>query len=137
MPSNEKYAGYFDGTVKVNGTVIATAVSTTSDERQKENIQEIPSYLSKNFNRLRPVSYTLKQDSVWKYDTDAKELQGVHYGLLAQEVEKVYPELVYKRGDNLSINYTELIPLLRMKVQELSAEIVSLKEQIKNDSTKL
>jgi hypothetical protein len=136
MPSNEKYAGYFDGTVKVNGTVIATAVSTTSDERQKENIQEIPSYLSKNLNRLRPVSYTLKQDSVWKYDTDAKELQGVHYGLLAQEVEKVYPELVYKRGDNLSINYTELIPLLLKTVQELSMEVEMLKAQNKKELTK-
>lgn len=136
MSSSANYAGYFDGTVKVNGTVIATSVSTTSDERQKENIQEISSSLSKHINDLRPVSYTLKQDSVWKYDTDAKELQGVHYGLLAQEVEKVYPELVYKRGDNLSINYTELIPLLIMKVQELSMEVEMLKAQNKKELTK-
>ena len=127
MPSNSAYAGYFDGTVEVNGTIIATAVSTTSDERQKENIQQIPSALSENLNLLRPVSYTLKQDSAWIYDKNAKELQGTHYGLIAQEVQKIFPELVYERGDQLSINYIELIPLLIMKVQELSKEVDALK----------
>ncbi len=127
MASGEAYAGYFSGTVKVNGTIIATAVSTTSDERQKENIQEISSSLSDNLNLLRPVSYTLKQDSAWIYDKNAKELQGTHYGLLAQEVQEIFPELVYERGEQLSINYIELIPLLILKVQELSAEVEELK----------
>ena len=127
MASGEAYAGYFSGTVKVNGTIIATAVSTTSDERQKENIQEISSSLSDNLNLLRPVSYTLKQDSAWIYDKNATELQGTHYGLLAQEVQEIFPELVYERGGQLSINYIELIPLLIMKVQELSAKVDEIK----------
>ena len=137
MASGEAYAGYFSGTVKVNGTIIATAVSTTSDERQKENIQEISSSLSDNLNLLRPVSYTLKQDSAWIYDKNAKELQGTHYGLLAQEVQEIFPELVYERGEQLSINYIELIPLLILKVQELSAEVEKLRiQQIKELQSK-
>lgn len=128
LPADALYAGYFAGTTKVNGTLFATSISTTSDERQKENIQNIPSSLSGNFNMLRPVSYTLRQDSLWKYDTNAKELQGVHYGLLAQELQKIYPELVYEREGLLSINYIELIPLLIMKVQELSKELEELKQ---------
>jgi len=124
------YAGYFDGSVKVNGTLTATVVSTTSDERSKENIKEVASSLAESIQLLKPVSYTLKQDSLWKYDIEAKELQGVHYGLIAQDVQKILPELVYERGEQLSINYTELIPLLIKTVQDLSAELKELKSQL-------
>ena len=63
-----------------------------------------------------------------QYDTDAKELQEIHYGLIAQDVQKIYPNLVYQRGEQLSINYIELIPLLIKTVQELSAEVEELKK---------
>ena len=124
------YAGYFNGGVYVNGTLLATAFSTTSDLRQKENVQTIESSLAENIYLLNPVSYTLKQDSVWAYDKEAKELQGVHYGLIAQDVQKIYPELVYERDGKLSINYTELIPMLIKAVQELSNNAEKLKQQI-------
>lgn len=131
LPLGTIYAGYFNGTVKVNGTLMATAISTTSDLSQKENIQQIPLSLAEKIHMLNPVSYTLKQDSMWKYEKEATELQGTHYGLLAQEVQKIFPELVYERGDQLSINYIELIPLLIMKVQELSTEVETLKSASK------
>ena len=121
------YVGYFVGSVNINGTLLATNISTTSDLRQKENIQKIEPSFADNIQLLNPVSYTFRQDSAWKNDIDAKELQGIHYGLIAQEVQKIYPELVYERGGKLSINYLELIPLLIMKVQELSAEVEELK----------
>lgn len=129
MSSGSLYAGYFDGAVYVNGTLTATTISTTSDERQKENVQPISHISVENIQMLTPVSYTLKQDSIWQYDKEATELQGVHYGLLAQDVQKIFPELVYERGEKLSINYIELIPLLLMKVQELSKEVEELKNQ--------
>lgn len=124
------YAGYFDGTVKVNGTLYATNVSTTSDLRLKENVQPLSSSITNTLQLLQPVSYTLKQDSLWQYDKDAKELQGIHFGLIAQDVQKVLPEIVYERGGDLSINYIELIPLLIKTVQELSAEVNELKQLI-------
>lgn len=128
MPSGSStYAGYFDGTVKINGTLITSAASTTSDLNQSENVELVSSSLADNIQLLTPVSYTLKQDTAWQYDKDAKELQGVHYGLIAQDVQNVFPELVYERQGILSINYTELIPLLIKQVQELSAEVDKLK----------
>lgn len=126
MESNTIYAGYFDGTVNVNGTLIATTTSFTSDANSKEDICDIKPALSENIHHLRPVSYRLKQDSVWKYDKEAKELQGIHYGLVAQEVQKVFPELVYERGERLSVNYVELIPILIKEIQRLSSEIEEL-----------
>lgn len=128
MPSGY-YAGYFDGTVIVNGTLTATNISSISDLRQKENIRKIEPSLADNIQLLKPVSYTLKQDTMWANDKDAKELQGVHYGLIAQEVQKIFPEIVYERGDKLSINYIELIPILIIKIQELSAEVEFLKQE--------
>ena len=128
MGNNEKYAGYFSDTVKVSGTLIATDVSVTSDARFKEDIKEIAQEQIDNIHMLHPVSYKLKQDSAWQYDIDAKELQEIHYGLIAQDVQKIYPNLVYQRGEQLSINYIELIPLLIKTVQELSAEVEELKK---------
>lgn len=127
MESNAMYAGYFAGTVNVKGTLIATSASFTSDIRFKKDICDIKHTLSDNIHLLRPVSYRLKQDSVWKYDTDAKELQDIHYGLVAQEVQKVFPELVYERGEQLSVNYIELIPLLIKEIQRISLEVEELK----------
>ena len=124
------YAVYFNGTVNVNGSLIATTLSTTSDYNKKENIKKIELELAGKINQLQPISYTFKQDSTWKYDKEATELQGVHYGLIAQEVQKVFPELVYERGGQLSINYIELIPLLILEVQKLSAEVEVLQKKI-------
>ena len=129
------YAGYFNGTVNVHGTLIASTVSTTSDERLKENIEDIPSELANSIKSLKPISYTFKEDSVFLIDKDAKEYKYTHYGLLAQDVQKVFPNLVYERDGILSINYIELIPLLiktvnaqQEQIDELQAEIVGLKK---------
>ena len=122
MPSG-CYAGYFDGAVKIVGTLYATDVSTPSSLGQTENIRGINTSLTKNINLLNPVAYTLKQDSAWIDDKDAKDLRGIDYGLIAEEVQKVLPDIVYERNGELSINYIELIPLLIKEIQQLSAEI--------------
>ena len=135
-PVTSCYAGYFAGAVNVNSTLIATNVSTAGDLRLSENVQQIPLSLAEKIHLLNPVSYTLKQDTLWKYDVSAKELQGTHYGLIAQDVQKVFPELVYERDNKLSINYIELIPLLIKTIQELSTEVEELKKQINKEQTK-
>ena len=126
------YAGYFNGTVSINGTLYSTATAQLGDLQSYESVQTLSSKAADVIQSLNPVSYTLKPDSAWMYDKEATELQnGIHYGLIAQDVQKVLPELVYKRGDKLSINYIELIPLLIMKVQELSAKVEKQEQQIK------
>ena len=60
--------------------------------------------------------------------TNITDIKLEHYGLLAQEVQKLFPELVHEDGAGyLSVNYMELIPLLIQAVQELSAEVDELK----------
>ena len=57
--------------------------------------------------------------------------------LLAQEVQKLYPELVQEDGNGyMSVNYMELIPLLVNAVQELSAKVDAQDKQIKELQSK-
>ena len=55
-------------------------------------------------------------------------------GLLAQEVQKAFPELVKKAGDvegTLSINYQGMIPVLINAIKEQQTELQKLKKKLK------
>ena len=56
------------------------------------------------------------------------KLSAIQYGLAADQLKKVYPELVYEDEDgNVSINYVEMVPLLVQSINELSQELAELK----------
>jgi hypothetical protein len=106
----------WDTVYSVNG------IETGSDGRYKEQIEDLP-YGLDAVTALRPVSYR------W---IDHPE-EGPHYGLIAQEVREVLPEIV--RGDEaqggmLGVNYGELVPVLVKAVQEQQSEIEAQAEQI-------
>ena len=100
----------------------------TSDKRLKEEIKNSKPTLAK-ISKLRPVNYR------WK-DSEDRD-----HGLIAQEVQKVYPELVHKDEQGyLSVNYIMLTPLLIKSVQELNQENRTLKKnrtQLKEEQTKI
>jgi hypothetical protein len=108
----------FSQVYAVNGTI------NTSDLREKKEILE--SDLGLDFiNRLQPVSYRWK-----KGDTD------VHYGFIAQDVEKVLNEMVKKKqqtsiishdkkSDKYGMRYSELISPLVKAVKELDHKIIT------------
>ena len=55
-------------------------------------------------------------------------LSPVQYGLNADQLKAVYPELVYEDANgNVSINYVEMIPLLVQSINELKSELAELK----------
>ena len=85
----------------VDGLIYGT-LATPSDERIKKNIKEISKEDQDNIFNLNPVQY--------EYINDKKNVQ--HYGLIAQDVEKYYPELVSTNMNYKSINYNELLPCL-------------------------
>lgn len=54
-------------------------------------------------------------------------LSPVQYGLDAEQLKAVYPELVYEDANgNVSINYVEMVPLLVQSIKELSAKVAAL-----------
>ena len=56
------------------------------------------------------------------------KLSTIQYGLAADQLKAVYPELVYEdENGNVSINYVEMVPLLVQSINELSQELAELK----------
>lgn len=92
-----------------------------SDSRFKDDIQPLKDSLAKTL-KLNGVSYH------WK---DGETQPGREIGLLAQEVQKVFPELVHDMGQNLVLNYTGLIPVLIEALKEQQNQIDGLRKMIK------
>lgn len=135
-----RYAGYFNGDTYVAGTLTTRNLTTLSDARYKSNIQSINSTALSKIATLNPVQYNMMSEraiamanavpsdtaQVATQAMDATEMTDntIHYGLLAQEVKQIYPELVHEDAAGvMSINYIELIPLLIQAVQDLSAQV--------------
>lgn len=109
----------------VAGTIKASAIDYNSDERLKQNITSIQSS-AEVLGKLRPVSYFWNEKG--KKKGGNAQLQ---YGLVAQEVEKVLPNIVSTDNEGYkSVNYNELIPLLLQTVQEQDKKITELQKEI-------
>ncbi len=112
--------------------VWANNVLVTSDERLKKNIQPLTSSLE-SILLLNPVSYDLEA-GITEDTPDYRKAQMIEagknsMGLLAQELNEVYPDLVRNNGnDQLAIDYTSLIPVLIKAIQEQQEEIDYLKK---------
>lgn len=124
MAFNNNNAAAFVYVFNGAGTATAANWSSTSDARIKENVVTLQSGLDK-LTQLRPVEFSYKRDKLSAPD---------HYGLIAQELAQVLPNIVddssLSDGDvqNIkSVSYTELIPILIKAVQELKAEVDALK----------
>lgn len=92
-----------DGNITASGEVTAY-----SDARLKTNVTTLQSVLTK-IKQLRPVAYT----------KDEKR----SIGLIAQEVQPWFPELVNTNGEYLSLNYAQLTAVLIKAVQEILKKI--------------
>lgn len=107
------------GSWTFSGTVSAADLNSTSDRSLKENIEPIDDALSKVL-ALQGVSFD------WK-DSGEKSI-----GLIAQDVEKVIPEVVSDDGEIKRISYGNLVGLLIEAVKDQQKEIESLKQIINN-----
>lgn len=59
------------------------------------------------------------------------KLSSISYGLAADQLKQVYPELVYEDEEgNYSINYIEMVPLLVQSIKELSSKVEKLEQQL-------
>jgi len=107
------------GTLNVGGDVVAYA---SSDERLKNNIQPIKNPIEK-INSISGNSFSWNEEKQDIY-------KGNDYGVIAQEIEKILPELVDTRDDGYkAVKYDKLISLLIEGIKELSSEVTKLKEK--------
>ena len=112
----------------VNGNIVATGEVTAysaSDLRLKTEVATLKDSL-RIIELLNPASY--------KWNSIAKELNPMKgdekdYGLIAQELESVMPELVHTvYGQYKSVDYIKIIPHLICAIKQLKMEIDHLKK---------
>ena len=121
-----------DYTLDVNGNVSGISIYAShdiaaySDERVKKEIETIPNALDK-VSKLRGVTFKR---------TDEGSSNKVHMGVIAQEVQKIIPEVVTARESDghLSVAYANMVGLLIESVKDLKAEIDELKKCGKCDN---
>ena len=132
-----QYAGLFNGETKVLGDFSATNVYTSSDVRLKANIADISEGESENpldkLMNVNVIKYNLREeafgsDGKAKSEKMEKATSLLHFGVSAQELQDVYPNLVKEGQDGyLAVNYTELVPVLIRSIQELKHELDKVK----------
>ena len=104
----------------VNGMFQADEIQVSSDMLLKSNIEDIDKDMIKKLDEIAPKQYYFKKDV---------ENKRPHYGFIAQEFEKIFPNLVIMRSNNTkAVNYLEMIPLLLLKIQMMQKEIDELKK---------
>ena len=134
--SNDIYAA---GNLRIIGNISGSSISSSgdiladgdvvaynsSDERLKDNIEVIQGSLDK-IGEIRGVEFDWNEKSPgWAQE------RGHDVGVIAQEVQKVLPEIVTKRKNGyLGVDYKRLVPLLIESIKELKEEVEILKKKV-------
>ena len=119
MRVDENGNGLFDGDVVAFSTTIA------SDARLKENVKDL-NYGLKDVLDIRPVSFDWKEKRNGQHDI----------GVIAQEIEKIIPEVVVEvdtlnsEDTHKTVDYAKLTSVLIKAVQEQQQQINELKEKL-------
>ena len=120
---------YGSSTLSVTGAVIATGDITafySSDINLKTNISNISNALEK-VKQINGVTYNWNDTAK---SIDRNKTDDVEAGVIAQEVQKVLPQIVTQRDDGyLAVRYEKLVPLLIEAIKELAAEVELLKKR--------
>ncbi len=115
-----------NGNISANGDVFGNTLTSsdgmvqTSDRRLKKNIQGLNKPLEK-VSALRGVSYQ------WK---DESKSQRNQIGVIAQEVEEIYPEFVITNDEGMkAVNYAQMTAVLIEAIKELNVKVERLEKE--------
>jgi hypothetical protein len=125
IPGNLIVQGTITNASSASNFALKGHINNPTDLTLKENIQTITEETYNNILKIEPKSYFLEDDP------EKKE----HYGIIAEELELIFPELIEQQNPgedqtNTHINYLELIPLLIGKMKQMQEEINELKASI-------
>lgn len=112
------------GSFKFFRNVETDGVYITSDSRLKTDIATIAPERAEDLSQLNPVSYRYRNADNGNGINGAEPADGIRFGLLAQDVKELYPELVKEDEEgNLSVDYIGLIPLMLAKINTLQSQL--------------
>jgi hypothetical protein len=121
------YGNFETNAFRINGDVEYTGtIGAPSDARLKQNVVELSGVIAK-LDQVRGVYFD------WIPGSDSGMLlpDSHQIGIIAQELEQVYPELVITndRGFKM-VDYTKLAPVLLQAIKEQQSQIESQKSEI-------
>ena len=117
-----------NGLIRATNDVIAFY---SSDRRLKTNILNIPNALEK-VNMLNGVTFDWKEFEENK-NKEIHANEGADVGIIAQEVEAIFPELVDNRENGYkAVKYDKLVAVLIEAVKELNEKVNILENKSKN-----
>jgi hypothetical protein len=117
---------YLNGDMSVTGDVITE--SNSSDGRLKDVHSTIDNGLER-LKHINPVEFKWNKKAQDEFGADDE----MHTGLIAQEVEKVLPDIVKKSSwsrDYKAIKYERMVPLLLSAIKQLQKKVDSLEAQL-------
>jgi hypothetical protein len=137
---------YIEDSLRVVGRITCQHLYQTSDEILKRNITPVGTGNIEKLKQLSAVKYQMISEESYlrSINTSVSDTSQIskenislqpgdqtYIGLLAQDVQKVYPEMV-KKDENgiLAVSYTSLVPVLIEAIKEQQMEIDKLKELV-------
>jgi Chaperone of endosialidase len=125
---NAAFIAGISGNVQTGGTVVVTASGqlgvASSSRRYKQDIEPLGDVSERLFN-LRPVKFRYIKP-------DEQGQKPVQFGLIAEEVAEVLPEVVYRNAEGKveGVRYDELTPMLLSEVQQLHKQVAAQAAQL-------
>ncbi len=118
---------FYVGTAQLSTITTDGSYTQISDRRLKTNIKPLTNVLDKVM-KLEGVSYKWDKKNKRNKDLDNDN----HIGVIAQDIEKVYPEFVNTNEDDgyKTVNYSQLSAVLIQAVKELNEKIENQNEKI-------
>jgi len=145
------------GNLSVTGNITGVLLTPSANSSILQHDYSVSNLRNSNITNLignlQPTTYLyktnrpLESDAINKYQQNTNEGDSVkicedevplsyiekqiyikhHYGLSADQLEEVFPDLVYENEDGTkSINYVEMVPILVQAINELSAKVTAL-----------
>lgn len=116
------------------GNIYARGAYYYSDSTLKQNVATIQSPLS-SLKKLRGVTYQYRPEKPCQDcetpPTDDPAASRKQYGIIAQELERVFPEMVVENNEHLKlVAYEQLIPVLIEAVKEQQNQIQDLQKAV-------
>jgi predicted acyltransferase (DUF342 family) len=122
-----------DGDIDIEGNIMVTGnikltnditiggnIYSKSDIKIKNNITKLNNCLEK-IDNIHGYSYTRN---------DLIDTEKLHIGLIAQEVESIYPEIISEINNVKTINYNSINAILLECVKELKLELIEMKKEL-------
>jgi hypothetical protein len=116
-----------EGNIMVNGKIELTTditiggnIYSKSDIKIKNNITKLNNCLEK-IDNIHGYNYTR---------IDLSDTEKLHIGLIAQEVESIYPEIISEINNVKTINYNSINAILLECIKELKVELIEMKKEL-------